>query len=135
MQCHGLDSVEFFGHLHGADLRRKRRTGAADHDDSGDQWSQFARDRNRHHVRDEMYSTETFQLVCALQRHNDADEKSNEGNHRNGGDTDCHRLMDCSLKTQAALQWRSEDISQSAAQELSESADIRQASFCRGSNI
>jgi len=31
---------------------------------------------NRNHVRDEMHGAETLQLVCALQRHYDADEKT-----------------------------------------------------------
>src|SRR5438132_2284762 len=135
MQCHCFNRVQLLGHFHGADLCRKCRARAADHDDGGYQGSKFAGDGYRNHVRNQIQGAETPQFVGPLKGHDNADEERYEGNDGNSGDPNRHCLMDGALKTQAALQRRDNRICHGAPQQLSQTSDVSQALFCRGPDI
>ena len=58
VEADGLHRVDFFVHLHGADLRGERRTGTARHDDGGDQPAQLAQESDAEKIDGEDFRAE-----------------------------------------------------------------------------
>ena len=77
--------VDFLGDGHGADLRRIRRAGAAGSDDGGDQRREFAQHGEAHEIGDVNIGAIAAQLIGALVRNDDAEQKRQQPDDRQRG--------------------------------------------------
>src|SRR5215831_15099569 len=131
MQCHRFESVQFFGDFHGANFGGERGARAANDYNRRYQRAQFPGYRNSHRVGHQMQRTEASQFVRALQRHDDADEKSDERNDRKSFYANGHRLMASPLNTQVAFQRGYECVGKRTAEQLSDATQISECPFDR----
>ncbi len=83
----GFDRLDFFGNLHGAELRCKRRADARCEHDASEQGPKLARKSNCDQTGNQPLRSETLQLVAGQQRHRQPKKKGNQSHERHRIDT------------------------------------------------
>ena len=125
---HHFQRVDFLGDLHRSDLRGKCGARTANHHDGCNQRAEFSRHGQGHGLRHEIHGAELAQLISALQRQNQPDEKCDQGKDGQRPYAHFHRLRGGALHAQRFPLERSyEGVIGSAASERGESAKVGKA--------
>ena len=133
---HGLQRIDFFRHLHCADFRGECRAGPSDDHDSGNQRPEFPRHGNCNGTGDEIYGAKLAQLISALQRKDQPDEKRNQGKDGQGPDTGLHGLRNGALQAQRlSLEGRDECEIRGPGSQRGQRPQIRKPVGNRFSNL
>src|SRR5437879_920852 len=129
---HGFQGVNFLGNLHSSEFGGKRRAGAPNDDDRGDERPQLARHGEGDGAGDETDSAKPLQFVRRLQRQNQPDKKRDQRKDGERANAGFHSLGDSALKSQwLALEWADEGEIRSATRQHRQRADVGQTAFDR----
>ena len=94
IQAHHAKRVDLFGHDHGSDLRRYRRSGPAAHTESGDERAQFAGEADCDQVYDKLERAELSQFGGALESQDETGAERHGARHGKGAGSNGEHLHD-----------------------------------------